>query len=183
MKKTILTLFTTIFFSSILMANGDWYYSPKRYAKSYLFSLNFAGEYKSESDMTVIGGSTYRKINYIGNSEFSWGYVADFEFGAIKSNNTVFRANLDLGPTLGYNITKKTNLYTITGYSILYMNDFKDDSDFQTLPFAGIGMEYFFNDDFLLYTNYKYKRIDKDNPWNLSEKQDQLNFGIKITYR
>ena len=194
MKKTLLSLLAgTMLFSSAAMAydEGDWYYSPTRYVKSYLFSIDFSGELKysdyenSDYDPTFSMGLSSRYISYFGETDLNWGVLANLEFGSIKSDNiddTIGRVSLDVGPTLGYNITKKTNIYGTGGYSLYYANDFEDKDDFQAIPYFGGGIAYFMNDDLVFNVTYK-RRMFEDSPWGPAFDMDQINFGLKITYR
>ena len=192
MKKLLLSSIAgLVLTSNIAMAldigNGNWYYSPKRYVKSYLFSIDIMGQKIKNSDLGFEMGLSSRYINYFGNSDFNWGVLGNIEFSGIKpkdkNNLKLRRANLDIGPTIGYNITKKTNLYATAGYSGYYMIDSDKNYTWGINPYYGGGISYFFNDDIVLSLSYKIKNIDKNNYWGLQENQNQLNFGLKITYR
>ena len=192
MKKILLSAIAALSISSTMAmaydtGNGDWYYSPKRYVDSYLFSIDIMGQNIQNAGTTFELGLSSRYIDYFGNSDFNWGVLGNLEFTALKAENMddekVGRVNLDIGPTLGYNITKKTNAYITAGYSGYYMRDSDGNDKAGGTPYYGGGLSYFFNDDMVFTVAYKVKTIDEDNYWKFPEDQNQLIFGLRITYR
>ena len=144
------------------------------------------GQQIKDSKVGFEMGLSSRYISYFGNSDFNWGILGNLEFSRIKEKDNdlkLGRINLDIGPTIGYNITRKTNLYATGGYSEYYMVDDNKNSEFKGIPYYGGGISYFFSNDIVLSLSYKIKTIDKNNYWGLKENQNQLNFGLKITYR
>ena len=190
MKKILLSgLAALTLTSNILMASSyyssDFYFSPRRHVKSYLFSIDIMGQKIKNSNIGAEIGLSSRNINYVGFSNFNWGIMENLEFSKINEKNNIKldRVNLDIGPTIGYNIMRKTNLYATVGYSGYYMRDSKNNNDLGLNPFYGAGISYFFNDSIVFSLSYKIKNINKNNHWKLQRNQNQINLGMRITFR
>jgi len=188
MKKLLLSIFAVAMLSvSTLSAydESEFYYTPKRYTTSYLFAFEMGGKHTSNYDMSFYGGMSSRYIAFFGQSDFNWGFKGQLDYSQIENDDIEDRIDvitLDLGPTIAWNPSRKSNLYISAGLSSEYL--FNDDhSSFFGTPFGATGLEYFMNDDIVLALEYKFKEFDKDNSFRLDTNQDQFTFSLKMTYR
>ena len=188
MKKLLLSSIAALsIFSTTAMAidagGGNWFYSPKRYITPYVFSIDLAVQKVNSTDMYLEAGLSSKYIKYIGTSYFNYGVLGNLELTKLKKDDfSVWRLNLDVGPTIGYNLTNKTDVYGIIGYSLYGMMDKDKTKQIGGTPFYGVGVSHLITESALVTLEYKVKKLNKDNPWGFSENHSQISLGVRVPF-
>ena len=187
--KRIISLLTAGIITSSLFAyeGGSFYYTPKRYTKSDLFSLelgtsylNFKNATSSEGDLGVDFGISKRYVWYVGNTDINFGIKGLIRGTGVKiKDNSLFIANGEVGPTIGYDITKKTNFYVTGGYSYIWAKNFTaETSSSEDRIFYGIGTDFYINKDLIISLEGK-EYINKDNK---EDKVQVFRIGLRFPF-
>jgi len=177
MKKLLTLLTAGIIAGSSLMAyeGGTFFYSPKKYTKSDYFSLEMSAKYinyedangTTGGDLGVDFGISKRYVGYIGSTNITYGIKGAIKLTGVNINdNSLFFTTGEVGPILGYDVTRKTNIHIEGGYFAAWSKNFDSGTtDTRTGPYYGIGADFYLNDDLIVFVEGK-QFIDSENTDN-----------------
>lgn len=194
-RKVLLGFASFLFITTTNLMAFEYSYLPplpKNYVKSYKFAFDFLGDINSNSpkNLDYSVGLSFRKIiNFESDSMFKYysnwnrGYKGEIYYS--NYNNESF-LQVNLGPTLGYNVTNHLNLYIGMGIKGLIKTRDKNSTNNDTYG-AGLygegGIEYFVNDDIVWFVNLQGAKISSSKLIGNDNKFKEVRFGFKITFR